>query len=329
MALFFSLILMIIGFACLAWGANILIANATKLALRFDISPMVIGLTIISFGTTLPEMVVSILAAVDNNAKLAVGNAVGSNIANIGLVLGLTACFFPVYIKSEIVRRQIPILFFSMLLLGFLFMDGKLGRVDGCILIVTLVIFILTLLWKQRKIKNEPLKTEYKEEIALLAKTTKDGRLSELLKIVIGLAALLFGAEIIVRGASNTAAFFGVNQLFIGLTIVAIGTSLPELATAIAGARRKQYDMVIGNVIGANIFNLLGLLPITAVISPFSIEQGELIRDFSTMVFLTILLYFFSFMNIKKGVDKIARKEGVLLLLTYIAYITILVIDYF
>lgn len=325
MELIGSLLLLIVGFVLLALGANTLITGAIKIARRFHISPLLIGLTIIAFGTSLPELMVSIVAAVQGQTKIAVGNAIGSNIANIGLVIGLTAFLYPLRIKSELLKLQFPILIVVTVLVGLLLADGQLDRIDGLILFWAAFVFTLVFLQRQCKKRKEILKQEYEREIEIREKVVEEKLFRAGLELVIGLVVLLGSAEIIVRGASSVASFFGLSPLFIGLTIVAIGTSLPELATSIIGARRKEYDLVIGNVLGSNIFNMLVVLAIAAVISPFSVSYGIIIRDFSMMSFLTVLLYIFSFVSIRRRVNRITRKEGLVLLLIYVSYIFALV----
>ena len=246
--LLLSFTAVILGFAIVIKGADWFVQGAGATARNLGISPLVIGLTIVGLGTSAPEMLISIIATLDDNGGLAVGNALGSNITNIALVLGITALVVPLVVRSETLRREYPVMFLIMLVSLMLVADGVLGRLDGLILIIGMVLMLwwMVLLGKRRD--HDPMEAEYASEIPRMS----TGR--ALLWLVIGLVLLLASSRALVWGAVNIAHFFDVSDLIIGLTIVAVGTSLPELAASLMGALRQEPDIAIGNVIGSNMF---------------------------------------------------------------------------
>lgn len=312
-----SILAVCLGFVLLLWGADRFVHGASATARNLGISPLIIGLTIVGFGTSSPEILVSIVASVEGNPGLAVGNALGSNITNIGLVLGVTALITPLVVKSETLRREYPAMFVVMLLGLALMIDGDLSRFDGIILLLGLCLMIywmVTLGLKQSRV--DPMETEYAQEIPLIS--TK----AAILWLLAGFAVLLFSSRILVWGSINIAHELGVSDLVIGLTIVAIGTSLPELAASIISALKKEPDIAIGNVIGSNMFNLLAVLGTPAVIAPMALESGILSRDYPFMIGLSIALFIMAYGF--RGNGRINRLEGGLLLLAYVAYMTTL-----
>ncbi|MDH5446915.1 MAG: calcium/sodium antiporter [Gammaproteobacteria bacterium] len=307
----------ITGFILLVWGADRFVHGASATARNLGVSPLIIGLTIVGFGTSAPEILVSIVSALDGNPGLAVGNALGSNITNIGLVLGITAIISPLLVKSETLRREYPAMFAVMLLALGLMVDGDLSRVDGYILLGGLGLMIYWMVnIGLRKNKVDPMESEYEQEIPQIS-TQK-----ALLLLLAGFLVLLFSSRILVWGSINIAEELGVSDLVIGLTIVAIGTSLPELAASIMSALKKEPDIAIGNVIGSNMFNLLAVLGLPAVISPMTLEAGVLSRDYPFMIGLSIALFTMAYGFRTDG--KVNRIEGGLLLLTYVAYMAVL-----
>ena len=312
-----SVIAVILGFLLLVWGADRFVHGASATARNLGISPLIIGLTIVGFGTSAPEILVSIVAALDGNPGLAVGNALGSNITNIALVLGATALITPLVVKSEILRREYPAMFAVMLLALALIMDGELSRTDGTILLLGLCLMIYWMIMiGLRKNRVDPMEYEYAQEIPLIS-TQK-----ALLWLLAGFLVLLFSSRILVWGSINVAHALGVSDLVIGLTIVAIGTSLPELAASVMSALKKEPDIAIGNVIGSNMFNLLAVLGTPAVIAPIPLESGVLTRDYPFMIGLSIALFIMAYGFRDNG--RINRIEGGLLLLAYVAYLAVL-----
>jgi len=312
-----SIIAVILGFVLLVWGADRFVHGASATARNLGVSPLIIGLTIVGFGTSAPEILVSVVSSLEGNPGLAVGNALGSNITNIGLVLGITALITPLVVKSETLRREYPAMFAVMLLTLALMVDGNLSRLDGIILLLGLCLMIYWMvILGLRKSRVDPMEYEYAQEIPLI--TTQRA----LLWLLAGFIVLLFSSRILVWGSVNIAQSLGVSDLVIGLTIVAIGTSLPELAASVMSALKKEPDIAIGNVIGSNMFNLLAVLGTPAVIAPLPLESGVLSRDYPFMIGLSIALFIMAYGFRTDG--RINRFEGGLLLLIYIAYMTVL-----
>lgn len=306
----------IIGFGLLVWGAERFVHGAAALAKNFGVPPLIIGLTVVGIGTSAPEILISIVAAYQGNPALAVGNALGSNITNIALVLGITAIVMPLTVKSETLRREYPIMFIVMLLALMLVMDNHLGRIDGVILIAGLFAMLYWMILQGKKQKRDPMEKEFEQEIPKIS-TQK-----ALLWLTIGLILLIVSSRGLVWGSVNIAKAAGISDLVIGLTIVAIGTSLPELAASIVSALKNEHDMAIGNIIGSNMFNLLVVFGIPGLMSPHIIDSAILVRDFPFMIGLSIALFIMAYGF--KGEGRINRYEGSLLLGGYVAYMTVL-----
>lgn len=317
MHILISILAILGGFALLVWGADRFVHGAAATARNLGVSTLVIGLTIVGFGTSAPELLVSAMAAISDNSGLAVGNAIGSNITNIGLVIGVTAIITPLEVNSSTLRREFPLLFVVMLLTLALLFDQRLSRVDGVILLTGLVflVFWLVRLGMTGK-RPEPMTREFDREIP------KTSLRTALFWTALGFAVLLISSRILVYGAVNIAHVLGVSDLVIGLTIVAIGTSLPELAASVMSALKNEPDIALGNVIGSNMFNLLGVLGIPGAISPIIIAPEVLTRDFAFMIGLTIALFVFGYGFKKPG--RINRLEGSALLGIYVAYMVVL-----
>ncbi|MDH5407536.1 MAG: calcium/sodium antiporter [Gammaproteobacteria bacterium] len=315
--MYYSIAAIIVGFTLLVWGADRFVHGASATARNLGVSPLIIGLTIVGFGTSAPEMLVSIMAAMEGNPGLAVGNALGSNITNIALVLGVTALVCPLVVKSETLRREYPAMFAVMLLSLVLVMDGELSRKDGTILLCGLV---LMLYWMVslglRKNRVDPMASEYDQEIPHISMPWA------IFWLLIGLLILLASSRILVWGAINIATAMGVSDLIIGLTVVAIGTSLPELAASVMSALKKEPDIAIGNVIGSNMFNLLAVLGLPGVIAPLTLDPAVLSRDFPIMIGLSIALFTMAYGFRTAG--RINRVEGGLLVTAYISYMIVL-----
>jgi len=279
-----SSIAILAGFALLIWSADLFVDGASATASNLGVSPLIIGLTIVGFGTSAPEILVASFAAYGGNPGLAVGNAIGSNITNIALVLGATAITVPLTVHSSILKREYPLLLIATILAVVLVaFDNHLGRIDAILMVILLfglMSWIVLQALKQRSCKNETdcevdsLSSEFEQEIP---KDMPMGKAQLLL--FSGIALLLLSSKILVWGAINIATAFGVSDLIIGLTIVAIGTSLPELAASITSARKGEHDIALGNVIGSNMFNTLGVLGVTGLIQPTLLDDGVLTRD--------------------------------------------------
>ncbi|RRQ23025.1 calcium/sodium antiporter [Thiohalobacter thiocyanaticus] len=309
------------GFALLVWGADRFVVGAAATARNLGVAPLIIGLTIVGMGTSAPEMLVSAMAAWDGNPGLGMGNAVGSNIANIGLIIGLTALIVPLRVSSITLRREFPVLLGIMLAAYLLVADGDLSRSDGTVLLLGLAGMLVWLVWlglNSRGDTIDPLLTEYTEEIPVgMAMPTALGWLA------LGLVVLLVSSRVLIWGAIGIAETMGVSDLIIGLTLVALGTSLPELAAAVVSALKGEHDIALGNVIGSNMFNLLGVLGLPGLIHPAVVEPEMLSRDFSVMAGLTVLLLIFAY-SYRRRARRINRFEGSVLLLLYLSYIGLL-----
>ncbi len=313
------------GLVLLVWGADRFVTGAAATARNLGVSPLIIGLTIVGFGTSAPEMLVSAMAAWAGNPGIAMGNAIGSNITNIGLVLGVTALITPLSVHSATLRREFPVLFAVMLLTLLLLLDGDLSRLDGIILLGgfgLMVYWLVGLGLRERACDPvvqtcDPMQQEFADEIP---SDMSNGR--ALFWVALGLLILLLSSRLLVWGAVNVAHYFGVSDLIIGLTIIAIGTSLPELAASITGALKGEHDIAIGNVLGSNMFNLLAVLGLPGLIHPMTTPDGVMSRDFPVMVGFTVLLFIFAYGL--RGPGHIKRLEGGVLLAGFVAYMGLL-----
>lgn len=307
-----------IGFAILIWGADRFIEGAANIASNLGVAPLIVGLTIVGFGTSAPEMLVSGLAAWEGAPALGIGNAVGSNITNLGLVLGITILISPLVVNSKTLHREFPILAVVMLIALVLVIDLELSRIDGLILLVGFIAMLGGMTWLAvRSSQEDPLKVEFEEEFAKPKLSTN----KSVWFFMIGLVALLIGSKSLIWGAVGIAEMLGISELIIGLTIVALGTSLPELAASISSVMKKEHDIAVGNIIGSNIFNLLAVLAMPGLISPSIVESQLLWRDFSFMIVLTLALYLFARFSPKATIK---RWAGALLLVIYVSYTGIL-----
>jgi len=305
----------VVGFAVLIWGADRFIDGAANIASNFGVAPLIVGLTIVGFGTSAPEMLVSALAALDGAPAMGIGNAIGSNITNVGLVLGVTTLIAPLTVNSATLRREFPVLAFVMLLALVLILDGELGFIDGGILFTGFILTLAGMAWLAIRGHghDDPLEQEFEQEYSKEKMTT--GRAVWL--FVIGLVSLLAGSKSLVWGATGIAHLLGVSDLIIGLTIVAIGTSLPELAASVISALKNEHDIAVGNILGSNIFNLLAVLAMPGLIAPSSVDPMLLYRDFPVMIGLAVGLFLFARFC---SHGRIGRGAGILMLLVYIGY---------
>jgi len=313
-------ILFVIGFVLLIKGADILVQGATSLAKKWNVSDMVIGLTIVSFGTSMPELVVNVLASLEGNSSIALGNVLGSNICNILLILGISSIISPLMIQRNTILSEIPFSIIAALAVGFLanasLLDDektlRISRLDGGILIFFFILFMAYIIYLT---KHNPQDQEEIEETEIMpvGKST--------LYIVGGILALYFGGEWIVRGAVEIAKHFGMSQSMIGLTIVAVGTSLPELVTSVVAAYKKNADIAVGNVVGSNIFNILWILGISALIKPLPFEAISNL-DIAMTIFCSTLILFFVIIKRNRNLSWL---NGVLFISLYVAYLAMVV----
>ena len=309
-----AVIQLVAGFLLLVWGADRLVAGASAAARNLGVSPLVIGLTIIGFGTSAPELVVSAVATLKGNSGLAVGNAIGSNIANMGLVLGATALIYPLRLESTALKREYPMLLLIMLVCFLMALDGVYSQPEGWTLLIGL---LLVVIWIIRIGLHRPLSDPLAEEFdAEIPKDTPTK--TAVFWLLVGLTVLPVSSIFLVEGATTIARYLGVTDTVIGLTVVALGTSLPELATAITAALHKEDDLAIGNIIGSNIFNLLGVLGIAAVIHPVDLLPIILARDFPAMFLITGVLYLMA--SDFRGPGRIGRRSGSVLLTMFVGY---------
>ena len=310
-----AVIQLVAGFLLLVWGADRLVAGASAFARNLGVSPLVIGLTIIGFGTSAPELVVSAVATLKGNSGLAVGNAIGSNIANMGLVLGATAMIYPLRLESTALKREYPMLLLIMLLCFLMALDGTYSTVEGWTLIAALVMVVIWIIHiGLHRPLSDPLAEEFDAEIPKDVPTKV-----AIFWLCVGLVVLPVSSVFLVDGAVTIARYLGVTDTVIGLTIVAFGTSLPELATAITAALHREDDLAIGNIIGSNIFNLLGVLGIAAVLEPVSLSPIILARDFPSMFLITGALFLMA--SDFRGPGRIGRRSGGILLAMFVGYI--------
>ncbi len=302
------------GFVLLVWGADRLVAGASATARNLGVSPLVIGLTIVAIGTSAPELVVSAVAAYRGNGGLAVGNAVGSNIANIGLILGLTAIIYPLKLESEILKREYPLLLLIMIASFIMAGDLLFNRTEGIILLFGLFGLLgWMIMLGLRKRPGDPLAIEFEAEIPSDMPSAV-----AIAWLLVGLVILPLSSRFMVEGAVFIARDLHVSDAVIGLTIVALGTSLPELAAALTSAVRKEDDLAIGNIIGSNMFNILGVLGIASTINPITIDEIRLKLDFPVMFVFTVFLFFMAYGF--RGPGRISRRSGVFLLSMYLIY---------
>ena len=295
----------IIGISGLIIGGEMLVRGSSRFAKDLGISPIIIGLTVVAFGTSSPEFVVCLTAALQGASDITIGNIVGSNIANIALILGMAAIIKPIRIHESILKVQTPFMIFLTMLVFIIALNHYIGRFEGLLIFLTLPLLIFYSIYSYKNNSGED-----KEN-----RGTSKRHIIQLLMITLGLAFLIFGARLTVSSGISFARTFGLSELVIGVTIIAIGTSLPELSTAIFSAIKNEHEIVVGNVIGSNIFNL-GILGLVALIHPISVNPAALKLDFPVMIVLSVLIF-----PIMKIGSRISRIEGVLLVCFYIGFI--------
>jgi cation:H+ antiporter len=304
----------LVGFVLLMWGADRFVLGAASTARNLGLSPLLIGLTLVGMATSGPEIFVSVTASLAGDPALAAGNAIGSNIANIGLVLGMTALIKPISVRSVTLRREMPALLAVTLITTMVFLNLRLGRLEGALLITTLVLVLYWLVvLGSRSGADDPIALDYAAEIPEHIPMRQ-----ALGWLTAGLVVLLSGSNLLVWGAQNLAIEFGVTELVIGLTVVAIGTSLPELAVSIVSALKGEHDMAIGNIIGSNLFNSLAVIGIAGLIHPAVFDRELLTAHLPVMIGLTLVLFLMTY-NFG-GNSRIRRPEGAFLLVSFLAY---------
>lgn len=313
-----NLIFIIVGIVLVLWGADRLTEGSVAVAERMNIPQIVIGLTVVAMGTSMPEFCVSLISALKGTPDLAVGNVVGSNIFNSLFIVGITATIAPMAILRATVMKDIPFALVASVILLMMCLDGHIGRIDAAVLFSLFMIFMFMTL-KSAKINKQELEEENKLAEKALKRVPKMSPAMSVVWILVGLACLIGGSTLFVEGASKLATSLGVSEAVVGLTIVAGGTSLPELATSIVSARKGSSGIAIGNVLGSNVFNILGILGVTGLICPMQL-QGITDIDLSMLVISMIMIWFFSFTKYI-----IERWEGLILSATFIGYIAYLI----
>ncbi|WJY14712.1 calcium/sodium antiporter [Pectobacteriaceae bacterium CE90] len=314
----FATVLLIIGLILLVYGADRLVYGAAVLARSFGIPPIIIGIVIVGMGTSLPELTVSVTAALNNQIDMAVGNVLGSNITNILLILGSAALIRPLTFQSVLSRREIPLMLLVTLLCGFLLHDSFLSRMDGIILLLIAVLCILLMLKMAHNTQRQEMDSFTREQIAELPQ--ESNYTVALLWLILGLIILPMAARMVIDNATVIARYYNISELTIGLTVLAIGTSLPELATAIVGTLKKEDDIALGNLIGSNIFNIVIVLGVPALLSPGALNPLAFERDYWIMLGVSVLL---AALCLRRK-QCIGQGAGALLLCTFIAYISVL-----
>lgn len=306
-----NILMLLVGLAGLFYGGNWLVRGASKLALSFGVSALVIGMTIVALGTSMPELLVSVQAALAGKSDLAIGNVIGSNIANIGLILGATGLITPLVVQAILLRREIPILILITAGTFVLVADGRVSRLDGAVLLTGFVKFNLFFYIRARAERKEREKLDAEPA----APTDKIRRWRELAFLTAGIVVLVIGSRLMIEGAVNLARMIGISELVIAITLVAFGTSLPELAASLSAAWHKETDLAIGNIVGSNIANLLLILGATALVQPIPIDRGEVQLEFLVMFAFAALLIPFARQQL------LSRRMSLVLLLAYIGFV--------
>lgn len=308
--MFLSILYIFFGIIGLIWSSNIFIDNSSNIAKYYKVSPLIVGILVVGIGSTAPESLVSFISALKGTPELALGNAIGANIVNISLVIGISAILIPITIRRDFIKKEFFFLLGVTFLVYILIQDGYFSRFDSVILLLTFAFFIIYML--NNVLKNNELKNE-----ECVVNENINIKKSFLLSLF-SLSILIICSNFIVEGAVDIAMFFNISEVLIGLTILAVGTTIPELSTTIVGLKKKQTELVIGNIIGANIFNLILALPIAGIVSPFVIPEEVIYRDFPFMIFLTLVFLVVCYST--KDNAKINKIEGLLLLFSFILY---------
>jgi len=322
---FLTFVWLVVGLVCLVFGAEWLVRGASTVATKLGVAPIVVGLTVVAFGTSAPEMAVSVSGALSGNADVAIGNVVGSNTFNILFILGLSAAISGLSIEQRLLKFDIPVLILISLATYGLILNDIVGRIEGVVLFLGIIVYTVWLLRGARKGESPAVEAEYKEAVASVEGATfSQSLIFQIGLVLVGLALLVLGSQLLVNSATEIASALGVSDLVIGLTVVAAGTSLPELATSVLAAIRGQRDIAVGNVVGSNIFNLLAVLGASAAVSSNGVAvNSEVIRlDFPVMLAATIVL-----LPICWNGFMVKKWEGSFLALFYIAYVAYLIME--
>jgi cation:H+ antiporter len=330
MSIVLSAVYIVFGFAGLIWSADRFVLGASTTARNLGVSPLVIGLTIVAFGTSAPEIFTSATASIQGSPSIAIGNALGSNIANLGIVLALTVLIRPIDIPLSLLKKELPALLIVSAACFIIFADLTLNTFDGLFLVVILLVFA----WKmyQNMEAMEKSAKKHNDDAIINPDEVTDEFIADISTskalglLVFGLVLLVISSNILLIGARNVALSLGVSELVIGLTVMAVGTSLPELATSITSALKGHYDLVLGNIIGSNIMNILLVLPVPSFLAPYVVQQQVLTRDYATMMIITLGCAYFLYRRSRQG-KQFGRIGGSVLLGIYIAYTSSLIIS--
>jgi len=314
-------ILLFAGFVLLTLGGESLVRGASHLAAMFGISPLVIGLTVVAFGTSAPELAVSVIAAYAGKGDLAIGNVVGSNICNVLLILGLSALVAPLVVNQQLVRLDVPLVIIASLLIVPFGLDGRIGRLEGGLLFAGIIAYTVYVIRKSRRDETRQ-RTEHQPDSRRTAPKELKAGLISAAQVMAGIAMLTLGSQWLVTAATDTARYFGVTELVIGLTIVALGTSLPELATSVVASLRGERDIAVGNVVGSNLFNLLSVLGLSSLVSPEGIPVPAAAMQFDIPVMIAVAVACLPVLFVNY---QISRWNGAMFLAFYVAYIVDLV----
>jgi len=317
-----AFLFLVLGLILLVIGAEMLVRGASRLALRLGISPLVIGLTVVAFGTSSPEMAVSIGAGLAGQADIAMGNIVGSNIFNVLLILGLSALIVPLVVSQQLVRLDVPIMIGASILLLVMAFDGRISRFDGLLLTAGVIAYTVFAIRQGRK-ESAEVQAEYEQEYGAGKQTWLDRLPVQIALIAAGLALLVLGANWLVDGAVAIARMFGVSELIIGLTIVAAGTSMPELATSVVAALRGERDIAVGNIVGSNIFNILSIAGVASLVTPGGLEVAASLLRFDLLVMIAVAV---ACLPIFTAGHRIERCHGALFVGYYVAYVVYLIL---
>lgn len=304
----------IAGLLCLLWSADKFVGSAALVARQLKVPAVLIGMVIVGFGTSMPEMVISGVASINGNPSLALGNAYGSNIANIALILGLTAVIMPIRVESGIVRKEIPLLIIVTIISVVQIMDGTLSRIDALVLIAVFLVVIGWSILQGFRYRKDSLAQDIKDELDVREQPVS----LALVWLIIGLLVLVISSQVFVWGSVSLAKAFGVSDLIVGLTVVALGTSLPELVSSIMAIKKGEHDLALGNVLGSNLFNTLAVVGIAGIVKPFEVSNDVLYRDLPVMLSLTLTLYLTCYQF--RQAPYINRWEGSVLLCAYLGY---------
>ena len=320
-----AVLAIVVGLGLLVWSADRFVEGSASTARYFGMPPLLVGMVIVGMGTSAPEMTVSVLAASQGSPGIALGNAYGSNITNIALILGLTALISPIIVHSQVVRKELPILMAVTLLAAWQLWDGDISRMDAIVLLLVFVALMAWTIWQGMRSKRDSLGQEIEAELSEHEMPIRHA----LMWTVIGLVVLIISSRLLVWGAVDIAQSLGVSDMIIGLTIVAIGTSLPELASSVIAARKGEHDIALGNIIGSNLFNTLAVVGLAGVIHPMAVDAEVFSRDILVMIGLTFLLFVMAYAFNKKRSGRINRVEGGFLILCYVSYTSYLIVSVF